>query len=139
MSPGDALTFLLYFFLILVILHYFFLPLAPWYARIVSFLTGCPSYGDFVVCGYHRFQILPECMGIVSLSLFFALLRYFQLPLRRWRVYVFGALALLLFNLMRVYVLVKYTSSFFSFDILHTLFWLVDPVAVVLYVRWLMG
>ncbi len=127
-----------YFFLILAILHYVALLFTDLYAEFIAHLAGCASSGPYIICSYHRFEILPECMGIVSLALFLALLRYFRIPLRRWRPYVFGSAALLLFNVFRVYVLVRYTSGFFQFDLLHTAFWLVDPVVVVLYVWWLM-
>ncbi|MDN5358828.1 MAG: hypothetical protein PWP76_671 [Candidatus Diapherotrites archaeon] len=140
MSRGDYIRFVVAFLLLYVALRFTmgYLLRSPT-AYIVSLLSGCEYGGETVVCGYEEYRIVPECTGIVSISLLLALL--FVLPLsseRKIRAAVLGSIFLYILNVLRVYALIELTQSIFAFDLVHAFFWLTSPVLVILYVLWLL-
>ncbi len=139
MSRGDYARLILYFFAAYVVLRFSVgILLESPTAALISALLGCPSQGNKIVCGQYAYVIVPECTGIVSVALLFAVLLALRFPPRRlFRPLVMGSLFLYLLDVLRVYSLIRFTGSIASFDFFHMLSWFLSPVVVVLYALWL--
>jgi exosortase/archaeosortase family protein len=139
MNRGDYLRIVVVFFVFYVILRYSFgLLLERPTAQLVSFLLGCNTDGNTIICGHNAYEIVPECTGIVSLALFYALLYVLKVRGRKlWRAVAFGTVFLYLLDVLRVYTLIRFTGSISAFDVAHTLSWFISPAIIVAYVLWL--
>ncbi|NPA76168.1 MAG: hypothetical protein GXN93_00225 [Candidatus Diapherotrites archaeon] len=139
MSRGDYLRLVVYFFVLYAALRFTLgLLLQAPTAHILSVLLGCSAQGNVLACGPYAYEIIPECTGVVSIALFLALLLVMRIPRSTAvRAAILGSIALYLLDIVRVYLLVRFTHSISAFDFWHMVSWFVSPILIVAYVLYL--
>ena len=141
MRAKKELWFLMKFFLIYAVLQFAVLAaplsgLQEWIAGIEAGLLGLEVSGSSILIGTDIFIISASCTGVVSAAVLAAVIFALKKPGMKLKLamFAFGAVALLLLNLLRVYavLLVAVGWGTGAAELAHAVSWLGTAFLVLL-------
>ncbi len=137
----KAVVFLVKFFVIYAVLQTIILiaPIEPLQNSIASLQAswlGLEVTGNTIDFGAHQFEIVPNCTGLVGISVLAAIIFSLRKPKMKKKLSLMGIGAVILFplNLLRVYLVILTAVSFnpAAAEILHITTWFVTSAAILI-------
>ncbi len=135
----KSIVFLVKFFVIYAILQFLILALPLEFfengiAEIEAVAIGASAEGNLIELNSHSFQIVPNCTGLVGISVLASIIFGLRRPKLKKKIGLLAVGAAILFplNLLRVYF-VLWASISFSLDIgetLHIATWFLSAGAI---------
>jgi len=101
-------------------------------AQIAGGFLGFAVNGSAVIAGAHSFLITNSCTGLVSASILGAIIFSLKKPSTKIKLtlFIWGAIALLLFNIPRVMLVLLAAQNGFDAEIVHEFTWFVMSAIV---------
>ena len=142
----KALVFLVKFFVIYALLQFLIVSLPLGFlengiALLEANALGLQAEGNAIFFDSHAFQIVPNCTGLVGISVLASIIFALRRPELKKKILLlaFGTLALFPLNLLRLYLVLLAAISFGPemAEGLHTAAWFAVSAAIILLWYWL--